>query len=49
MEHNLLIDNNYQMQIKWNWKTTEWFQRASAYTGFHRKKKEENLHLLCGR
>ena len=27
--------DDYRMQIKWNAKTTEWFQRASEYTGFH--------------
>jgi cyclopropane fatty-acyl-phospholipid synthase-like methyltransferase len=29
--------DDYRMQIKWNAKTTEWFQRASEYTGFHDK------------
>lgn len=27
----------YHMQIEWNAKTTEWFRRASSYTGFHKK------------
>lgn len=28
---------SYRMQIEWNAKTVEWFWRASAYTGFHKK------------
>ena len=34
----------YRMQIKWNAKTTEWFKRASEYTGFH----DELSKILLG-
>ena len=36
----------YNMQIKWNRKTTEWFRNASDYTGFHHKLAEILLESL---
>ncbi len=38
----------YRMQIEWNEKTTEWFRRASAFTGFHRNLSEILLRHLDG-
>ena len=35
MDNRVKTEERYRMQIKWNMKTTEWFHRASDYTGFH--------------
>ncbi|MCR5666671.1 MAG: class I SAM-dependent methyltransferase [Eubacterium sp.] len=46
-EVNEQVDS-YRMQIKWNAKTTEWFQRASEYTGFHDRLCEILLKKING-
>lgn len=49
----MYAEQSYQMQIEWNEQTTEWFQRASDYTGFHSelaeilKKKLAGSSTLC--